>query len=164
MLLNREDKFDQWSIAHCDGEDMSLLSELRVRAIMPSLKAVNRFEAIRVVQRFTHDFQAEQTYKIILNGNLVGFYMINKGEEHHYLPYFYIDPYLLNTPLGALVLTALIEKARIENKGIRICALKGCQTKQLCLDQGFVFSNEGVYDTYYEYPNRASIGQKTLIA
>jgi hypothetical protein len=131
---------------------------------MPSLKAVNRFEAIRVVQRFTNDFQAEQTYKIIQDNNLAGFFMMHDEEAYHYLPYFYIDPHCLNTPLGTFVLTALIEKARVVNKGIRICALKGCQTTQLCLEQGFVFSHESEYDACYEYLNKVSVDNKALIA
>lgn len=151
MHLNRDLGVGDWTTEPCESGDMSPLSELRVRAIMPSLKAVNRFEAIRVVQRFSQDFQAEHAFKLLIDGSLAGFYLLYEESEQLYLPYFYIDPSYQASPLGGEVLSNLIEKAKRLNKGIRICALKGCQTKQLCLDHDFLAVNEVAYDIYYEY-------------
>ncbi|OUR70268.1 hypothetical protein A9Q77_07580 [Marinomonas sp. 42_23_T18] len=164
MHLSQEHKINEWTLEGCQNEDMSLLSELRVRAIMPSLKAVNRFEAIRVVQRFTNDYQSEQTYKIILDNNLVGFYMMEEEDTYFYLPYFYIDPNYHSTQLSELVLTSLKEQAQVAKKGIQICALKGCQTKQFCLEQGFVYSHEDTYDIYYEYHSEVIHNKRSVIA
>jgi len=164
MHLRQNIKINEWSLEGCQNEDMSLLSELRVRAIMPSLKVVNRFEAIRVVQRFTNDFQPEQTYKIILDNNLAGFFVMEEEDTYFYLPYFYIDPLSQDTQLGSLVLASLIEKAQAAKKGIQICALKGCQTKQFCLEQGFVYSHEETYDIYYEYHSEVIHNKRSEMA
>ena len=150
MLLHQEGKSEGWTIVGCQIEDMSPLSELRVRAIMPSLKAVNRFEAIRVVQRFSQDYHFQHTYKIMLDNYLAGFFMMREESEFLYFPYFYIDPKFQASQLGANVLENLIEKGLLMGKSVRIGALKGCQTELFYRQQGLVCSHEDARDVYYE--------------
>jgi GNAT superfamily N-acetyltransferase len=77
--------------------------------------------------------------------------MLFEEDEHVYLPYFYIDPSYQSSSLGVAVLTMLVEKAKSLKKSLRICALKGCQTTQFCLEHDFSTVSEHAYEIYYEY-------------
>lgn len=131
-----------------DGE---LLAEIRAVAMEPSLTAIGRFDENRVRSRFLETFEPTDTYKILKEGQLLGFYALLKKQDHYYLSHFYIQPDNQNLGLGKAVINDIIELAKSDGLPIRLGALRESRANDFYLKNGFVSTHEDEFDIYYEY-------------
>lgn len=131
-----------------DGE---VLAEIRAIAMKPSLTASGRFDETQVRSRFLETFEPDSTYKILVKGELSGFYMLLKKADHYDLSHFYIKPQYQNAGLGRGIIHNLFGLAKSEGLPIHLGALKGSPSNDFYLKHGFVKTHEDEFDIYYEY-------------
>ena len=76
----------------CNIDDAKELAEIRAKAMKPSLEKLGRFNEKRVRSRFLDTFLPDDTFKIELNDELAGFYVVRNKEDYLFLDHLYIDP------------------------------------------------------------------------
>ena len=133
-------------------EDGQALAEIRARAMKPSLVALGRFDENRVRSRFLETFVPQETVKLILNDELLGFYVIRNRIDHIWLDHLYIKPEHQNKQLGKKALTRVIKLAKEKGLALRLGALKGSRSNRFYQNNGFVQTHEDEFDLYYELP------------
>jgi GNAT superfamily N-acetyltransferase len=131
--------------------DGKALAEIRAAAMEPSLLAAGRFDENRVRSRFLESFEPENTYKILVKGELMGFYALLKKEDHYDLSHLYIKPQFQNSGLGRGVIHNIFGLAKSEGLPVRLGALKGSRSNDFYLKNGFIKTHEDEFDIYYEY-------------
>ncbi len=135
-------------IAHIGDGDA--LAELRVLAMKESLEALGRFDEVRARIRFLDSFDPDATQKVLIDDELVGFYVVTEHSEHLYIDHLYVHPNHQGKSIGSTVLKSIVETGRRINKPIKLGALKGSRSNQFYRSHGFVKVTEGEYDNYYE--------------
>lgn len=135
-------------IAHIGDGDA--LADLRVLAMKESLEALGRFDEVRARIRFLDSFDPDATQKVLIDDELVGFYVVTEHSEHLYIDHLYVHPNHQGKSIGSTVLKSVIERARRINKPIKLGALKGSRSNLFYRSHGFVKVAEGEYDNYYE--------------
>ena len=135
-------------------QDGRVLSAIRSTAMKPSLMALGRFDENRVRNRFLDKFDPKITYKMVVNDNVIGFYvMLDKGD-HLYLDHLYILPDYQGKGIGGNIINKLKSVSRSLDKTIRLGALRGSDSNRFYLKHGFKKTHEGEFDIYYQFnPN-----------
>lgn len=134
-----------------DLSDAQALAEIRAVAMKPSLEALGRFDESRVRRRFLDTFIADETFKIIENESLVGFFVVREREDHVYLDHLYIKPEYQGRRIGQKVLQHVISHARTQALPVRLGALRESRSNQFYLQNGFHKTHEDEFDVYYEF-------------
>lgn len=75
-----------------NAEEANELAELRVRAMQSSLEAIGRFSPVVARTRFVNNFVPDNTTKVYLADQLVGFFVMLEKPDHIYLDHLYIQP------------------------------------------------------------------------
>ena len=127
------------------------LAEIRAISMKPSLIALGRFDESRVRNRFLEKFDPKNTYKIMLNNELIGFYATTDKDDHLYLNHLYILPQFQRKGCGGSVITHIKSKASSSGKPIRLGALRGSDSNFFYLKHGFVKTHEDEFDIYYQF-------------
>ena len=130
-------------------EDGKELTEIRAKAMRPSLEAVGRFDERRVRDRFLDRFSPEDTFKIVVSGSLIGFYVVFDKGDHLYLDHLYILPAHQGKGLGGKVINEL--KAMAVDSVIKLGALRGSASNQFYLNHGFRQTHSDEFDIYYQF-------------
>ena len=133
------------------AEDANTLAEIRATAMKPSLVALGRFDESRVRSRFLETFVPQDTIKLTLEGELLGFYVLRTRTDHIWLDHLYIKPEHQNKQLGKKVLDRVIQTAKDRLLPMRLGALKGSRSNDFYVKNGFVQTHEDEFDIYYEY-------------
>jgi GNAT superfamily N-acetyltransferase len=138
-----------------DLDDGAFLAEIRVRAMQPSLEAIGRFDPVRARTRFLERYSANQTQKIIVDDDVVGFFVVENRGDHLWLDHLYIDPKHQGLGFGARVLNYIKDLAQGNNLSVCLGALRGSQSNQFYQTHGFVKTTEEEWDIYYEWKGSA---------
>ncbi|MCJ8312646.1 MAG: GNAT family N-acetyltransferase [Saccharospirillaceae bacterium] len=133
----------------CNIADAKELAEIRAKAMKPSLEKLGRFDEKRVRSRFLETFLPDDTFKIELNDELAGFYVVRNKEDYLFLDHLYIDPQFQNNKLGEFAINQVKEKAIEFKKFIKLGALKQSRSNDFYKKQGFVFTHDDEFDNYY---------------
>lgn len=131
-------------------QDANLLADLRAEAMKPSLVALGRFDENRVKSRFLDTFTPQDTIKILLDDELLGFYVLRNRVDHLWLDHLYIKPRHQDKQLGKAVLDKVILQANEQALPIRLGALKGSRSNNFHQKNGFKQTHEDEFDIYYE--------------
>ncbi len=132
-------------------EDGIVLAEIRAKAMEPSLEAVGRFDVERVRYRFLNNFTPAETFKLIHENEIIGFYVLKTKSDCLYLDHFYIDPVFQNKNIGSKVITKIKSQAKERKLPIRLGVLRESRANQFYSNHGFVKTHESEFDIYYEY-------------
>ncbi|WLQ14452.1 GNAT family N-acetyltransferase [Hahella aquimaris] len=135
-------------------QDSHTLAEIRTQAMKPSLEAVGRFDENRVRSRFLDTFVPEETFKIMENGELAGFFVLRNKQDHLYLDHLYIRPDFQNRSIGGKVLAEVKREAANKGLPVKLCALRDSKANDFYQKHGFVKTHEGEFDIYYEFSQR----------
>lgn len=120
----------------------------------PSLLALGRFDENRVRSRFIDTFVPDDTFKMVEEGELLGFYVVRSKPDHVLLDHLYIKPEYQNRQLGKAVIDTVLDQANVSNLPVRLGALKGSRANDFYVKNGFTQTHEDEFDIYYEYlPN-----------
>lgn len=131
--------------------DGSALAEIRATAMKPSLIALGRFDENRVRTRFLETFEPNDTWKIIDNEELLGFFVVRIRSDHHYLDHLYIKPEHQNRKLGKSVVEKIVLDASLQKLPVRVGALRGSRSNNFYVKNGFQKTHEDEFDIYYEH-------------
>jgi len=137
-------------IEPAQAQEGEVLAELRVLAMRQSLEALGRFDPDRARQRFLDKFEPESTWKISIDSELVGFYVVTEGPNFLNLDHLYIHPKHQSMKIGSKVLKEIVEAGQNQGKSIKLGALKGSRSNKFYMSHNFVKIDEGEYDNYYE--------------
>ena len=137
--------------APCYLDDASALAELRARAMKPSLEAIGRFDPVRVRNRFLADYTPEDSHKVLLADQLVGFFVVRHHSDHLYLDHLYVDPDFHSQGIGQIVLEHIKTEARSTAQAIRLGALRGSRANRFYRRHGFTRTHEEEFDIYYQW-------------
>jgi len=132
-------------------KDLEELIALRIRAMQPSLEAVGRFDPQRARERFAASFDAAHTRKLLVDGELAGFYVLFEKLDHLWLDHLYIDPIHQGGGFGGRVIQVLQKIASNGEQPLRLGALKQSRANQFYLSHGFEQIAEHDWDNIYQW-------------
>lgn len=121
----------------------------------PSLIALGRYDEKRVRKRFLDGFSPKDTVKILVNDDLAGFYVVRDKGDHLHLDHLYILPQYQSKGIGNTVVNKIKDQADCRGLPIRLGALRGSQSNDFYLQNGFVKTHEDEFDIYYQYEKSA---------
>ena len=133
------------------AKDAQALAEIRAAAMKPSLMALGRFDENRIRNRFLDKFYPNNTYKILVSNDVIGFYVVLDKDDHLYLDHLYILPGFQGKGFGSDVITKLKANAQASSKAIRLGALRGSNSNTFYLKHGFKQTHEDEFDIYYQF-------------
>jgi GNAT superfamily N-acetyltransferase len=136
--------------------DADNLVAIRIEAMRESLERVGRFDAVRARERFLSAFEPLDTRFILLNGEVSGFVVIKTEGDYLILDHLYIRPIFQRQGIGAFVLQELFAHAVVENKPVRVGALKGSESNQFYSRHGFKLVEVAEFDNYYVWSHDLS--------
>lgn len=134
--------------------DGNQLAEIRASAMKPSLEFLGRFDENRVRTRFLETFVSDETFKIVSNNEVLGFYVVRVKGDHIFLDHLYIEPKHQNKKIGKSVVDKVKLDAAQSRLPIRLGALRGSKSNDFYMKNGFVKTHEDEFDVYYEYSER----------
>ena len=140
-----------YEIAQVEDSDKGLLAELRLMAMQESLERIGRFDPERARKRFLDGFSKEDTKKILVAGNLVGFYVLKVKYDHLYLDHLYFYPGFQNLGLGGSLIDAFKQQSTVFGLPIRLEALRESRSNEFYIKHGFVCTHEEEWDILYEF-------------
>lgn len=132
-------------------DDLESLIALRIKAMQPSLEAIDRFDPLRARERFVKGFDAKLCSKVLVGNKLAGFYVLIDREDHLWLDHLYIDPSFQGTGLGSAILKNVQIIATNSNLVLRLGALKESRANQFYLSHGFVCIAKEQWDNIYQW-------------
>ncbi len=132
-------------------KDGRVLAEIRAAAMKSSLLALGRFDEDRVRNRFLDKFDPNNTCKILLNDNVIGFYVVLDKVDHLYLDHLYFLPNYQGKGIGSCVITKLKSDSKSSGKAIRLGALRGSGSNKFYQKHGFRKTHEDEFDIYYRF-------------
>lgn len=131
--------------------DIESLVALRIEAMRPSLKAVGRFDPQRARERFLANYSAENTYKVLSEGQLVAFFVWYIDQDYIWLSHLYVDPLFQGNKVGEFVIEHIKAIAKQENRNIRLRALKQSRANHFYQKLGFIKIEEEEWDFIYQW-------------
>ncbi len=134
-----------------NSSDGDALAALRVEAMRPSLQAVGRYDPDRARNRFLSTFDPKETQKVMLNGQLAGFFVVRILPDYVFLDHLYIDASKQGHGIGKTVLNHVKKLAIEQSLPIRLCALNESKANSFYLQNGFQELRVEKFDTYYEF-------------
>ena len=138
-------------IVQASDVDGEVLAEMRIAAMRESLEAIDRFDPERARARFLNSFDPAVTFKIFLQREAIGFYVLREREDYLWLDHFYICPQSQSRGAGGRVVEIIKETARSSQKPIRLGALKESRANRFYRRHGFVEQERKEWDIYYEW-------------
>lgn len=131
--------------------DFDALADLRLAAMRPSLEALGRFDPQRSRERLRAGFEPALTRHIEVDGQRVGFYILDDRQNTWRLTHFYLHPDYSGHGIGSKVLRELCARARTLRASIELGALKGSRSNDFYLAHGFQAVGESEWDVEYRY-------------
>jgi len=131
--------------------DLETLVALRIKAMRPSLEEVGRFDLKRAKERLAESYDPFNTYKIVKNNSVLGFYVLLNKEDYFWLDHFYIDNNYQGIGIGEAALNHIKELIAVHSKPLRLTALKQSRANDFYVKQGFVMLEELAWDNLYQY-------------
>jgi GNAT superfamily N-acetyltransferase len=132
-------------------KDTEMLVTIRLEAMKESLEAVGRYDPKRARKRFLDNFIAAETMKIVLTGEVVGFYVVKLNTDHMLLDHFYIKPAHQGNGIGSAVLSRIKKQAQLRQFPLRLGALKNSRSNDFYKKNGFTQTHQEAWDNYFEF-------------
>lgn len=140
-----------YTIKEVKEHEKNALANLRLCAMKDSLEKPGRFNPDRARRRLLDTFEKSKTRKILIEGELSGFYVISRHSDHVSIAPLYIHPNFQGTGLGGEILTHLKQHSNPEKIPIRLGALKESRSNKFYQKHGFRYTHETDWDNYYEF-------------
>ncbi|WP_165450166.1 GNAT family N-acetyltransferase [Arthrobacter sp. TS-15] len=131
--------------------DASWIAELRAVVMRPDLERLQRFDPVRVRERFLKGFQPEHTYIIHSDGVDAGVIAIRPEPDSRWIEHFYVAPAHQGKGLGGAVLRHVMS-ATVDERPFRLDVLQGSPARRLYERHGFVLESEDPVDVFMVAP------------
>lgn len=142
---------DHINILPVTNDDLESLVNLRIDSMRPSLEKVGRFDPDRARERFVKNFNISNTFKIVKNDFLVGFYVIINKIDHLWLDHLYINPTYQGNGLGTRVINLIKEQSTSQQKNLQLGALKESPANSFYIKHGFNQIKIEEWDNIYQW-------------
>lgn len=139
--------YEERTAVQSDGD---FLAAIRVQAMKESLEAVGRFNPDTARKRFLDTFDPSETTLIVVNSETIGFYAVQKKDDHLYLAHLYLLPKYQGFGIGGKVVSSIKRNAKKYNFTVKVGALGGSKSNDFYLRNGFHKTHEEEWDLYYE--------------
>ncbi|WP_043433091.1 GNAT family N-acetyltransferase [Paenarthrobacter nicotinovorans] len=134
------------------ASDAAWIAELRAVVMRPDLERLERFDPVRVRERFLNGFQPEHTYIIHSEGVDAGVIAVRPEPDSRWIEHFYVAPTHQGRGLGTAVLRHVMA-APVDERPFRLNVLQGSPARHLYERHGFVLENEDPVDVFMVAPN-----------
>ncbi|GAA1246063.1 GNAT family N-acetyltransferase [Microbacterium phyllosphaerae] len=123
------------------------MAELRAIVMRPDLERLDRYDPVRVRQRFLDAFVPENTRVIVVDGEDVGLVAVRHENDGVWIEHFYLDPAVQGRGLGSAVLAKLLADGGQEHQ-FRLNVLQGSPARRLYERHGFALDTEDEVDVF----------------
>jgi GNAT superfamily N-acetyltransferase len=134
------------------ASDAAWIAELRAVVMRPDLERLQRFDPVRVRERFLNGFQPEHTYVIHTDGVDAGVIAVRPEPDTRWIEHFYVAPAHQGKGLGGAVLRHVMA-ASVDARPFRLNVLRGSAARHLYERHGFVVESEDPVDVFMVSPN-----------
>ncbi|MDI2033424.1 GNAT family N-acetyltransferase [Paenarthrobacter nitroguajacolicus] len=138
----------------CAESDAAWIAELRAVVMRPDLERLERFDPVRVRERFLNAFQPEHTYVIHSDGVDAGVIAIRPEADARWIEHFFIAPSHQGKGLGSAVLRHVMA-ASVDERPFRLDVLQGSAARRLYERHGFVLESEDPIDVFMVAPGNS---------
>ncbi|MGF6834436.1 GNAT superfamily N-acetyltransferase [Paenarthrobacter sp. TE4293] len=133
------------------ASDAAWIAELRAVVMRADLERLQRFDPVRVRERFLNGFQPEHTYIIHTDGVDAGVIAVRPEPDSRWIEHFYVAPTHQGRGLGSAVLGHVMGAA-IDERPFRLNVLQGSAARTLYERHGFVLESEDPVDVFMVAP------------
>jgi len=112
---------------------------------------IGRFDLKQAAERFTSGYNPENTTCILMDGVIVGFYVLAEKGEHLLLDHFYIKPEAQGDGIGTSVIGEIKNVAKSRGLPLVLGALRGSKSNDFYKRNGFIETHESEFDIHYRY-------------
>jgi len=134
--------------------DAAWIAELRAVVMRPDLERLQRFDPVRVRERFLNSFQPEHTFVIHSDGVDAGVIAVRPEAEARWIEHFFIAPAHQGKGLGGAVLQHVMA-ASVDERPFRLDVLQGSPARRLYERHGFVLETEDPVDVFMVAPGNS---------
>ncbi|SDW67045.1 Acetyltransferase (GNAT) domain-containing protein [Arthrobacter sp. cf158] len=131
--------------------DAAWIAELRAVVMRPDLERLQRYDPVRVRERFLNGFQPEHTYIIHSDGVDAGVIALRPEPDSQWIEHFYVAPAHQGKGLGGAVLRHIME-ASADERPFRLDVLQGSPARGLYERHGFELESEDPIDVFMVAP------------
>jgi GNAT superfamily N-acetyltransferase len=142
--------------APASAGDLEALADLRVAAMCESLGRVGRFDPERARARLHQTFQPAHTWRLLLEGRLIGFYATAPADSGRHLKHLYIHPDFQGRGFGTSALRRLLADTDARGLAVTVGALKESPSNRFYARHGFLPTHESEWDIHYLRPAAAA--------
>lgn len=143
-----------WSFRESTTADAEWMAELRAVVLRPDLERLDRYDPVRVRQRFLTGFTPAHTRVIVSDGEDIGLVALRPEQDAFWVEHFYLDPDFQGRGVGREVLTALMNDGD-GTRPFRLNVLQGSPARRLYERQGFTLESEDPVDVFLVAPPRS---------
>lgn len=137
----------QWEFRSSVESDAGWMTELRAEVLRADLERLERFDPLRVRERFLAAFVPANTRVIVVGGRDVGLVAVRPDVDALWIEHFYIDPSVQGKGIGGAVLRTVLAELRTAGK-FRLNVLQGSPARSLYERHGFVVESEDAVDVF----------------
>lgn len=138
-----------WSLRPSVPDDAAWIAELRAEVMRPDLERLDRYDPVRVRQRFLQAFDASLTRVIVVDGEDAGSIAVRPASDGVWVEHFYLATTQQGRGIGSQVLALVLD----ENTGrapLRLNVLQGSPARRLYERHGFALYHEDEIDAFLQ--------------
>jgi len=121
--------------------DADWMVDLRAEVMRPDLERLDRFDPIRVRERFLTAFEPAHTSVITVDNADVGLIAVRPEPDAQWIEHFYINNELQGRGIGTAVLVRVMEE-HADHRPFRLNVLLGSPARRLYERHGFRFESQ----------------------
>lgn len=140
----------RWILRPATADDASWIAELRAVVMRPDLERLDRFDPVRVRQRFLDGFDPARTRVIVVDGADAGSIAARPTDDGTWIEHFYLDERFQGSGIGTQVLQAVL--AERHPLPWRINVLQGSPARRLYDRHGFALESQDEIDVFLIRP------------
>lgn len=162
-----------WEFRPAEAADAGWIAELRAVVMRPDLERLDRFDPLRVRQRFLDAYEPQNTRVILVDGDEVGAIAVRPADDGVWIEHFYLEPGFHGRGIGTSVLDAVLSadyavpsgsssspepSEAVSDPRFRLNVLQGSAARRLYERSGFALDSEDPVDVYLVGP-RVSVAR-----
>lgn len=138
----------QYELQPASIDDANWIAELRALVLKDDLTRLNRYDEVRVRQRFLNSFQPDCTQVITVQGLPVGCIAMRPEGGGYVLEHFYIHPDDQGKGIGSAVLAEVLSDTRLHGQTVTLNVLQGSSARRLYERYEFKLSEQDEVDVF----------------
>ncbi|GAA1723777.1 GNAT family N-acetyltransferase [Microbacterium paludicola] len=134
-----------WTLRPSTPADAGWIAELRAEVMRPDLERLDRFDPVRVRERFLSAFAPAATRIIVVGGRDVGSIALRSAADGWWIEHFCLRPDLQGRGIGSAVFAAVLGECE---GPVRLNVLQGSPARRLYGRHGFRLETEDPVDVF----------------